>query len=140
MAPFNRRRLARNANPRGILPDRLQLHHLPLKNVMDTVLQAHVWTAECRGPHSNHSLQRDYREYNALITNKAELTASVHDRATELAMRTENLYGHGLLEISYDIGMITKLAVTSKTNWSNCHRLLQNEALGPSHENLGQYL
>jgi len=129
MARFNRRRLTCCTNPLGTLPNQLQLHHLPLKNIMDAVLQAHVWTAECRDHRSNKSLQRDHREYNALITNKAEFTASLHDRATELAVRTDYLYGHGILEISYDVGMVTKLAATSKSNWRNCHRLLQNEAL-----------
>ena len=129
MALATRRRHTCHANPRGVLPSQLQLQHLPLKNIMDTVMQAHVWTAECRGPRSNTSLQRDYRQYNQVITNKAEFVTSLHDRATELAIRTEHLYGHGVLEISYDVGIITKLAATSKSNWRNCHQLLQNEAL-----------
>ena len=129
--PARRPRLHRH-NPRGILPDQLALQHMQIKDVMNTTVQAHIWTCSLRLYSQNHSGTRSNRDYNNIIINKAKVVADVHDRATDMAIPTtlfSSLYVHGVLEITYDVKILTNLAATNKAMWTTCKTLTTTEAL-----------
>ena len=105
---------------------------MPIKDVMNTTVQAHIWTCSLRLYSQNHSGTRSNRDYNNIIINKAKVVADVHDRATDMAIPTtlfSSLYAHGVLEITYDVKISTKLAATNKAMWTTCKTLTTTEAL-----------
>ena len=54
----------RRLNPREDLPEHLQLHHLPLKNVLQLGQQVHVWSCRTRRPDQCHRRNTKNQEYN----------------------------------------------------------------------------
>ena len=109
---------------------------MPIKDVMNATVQAHIWTCSLRLYSQNHSVTRYNPDYNNLIINKARAVADVHDRATDMAIPTtlfSSLYAHGVLELTYDVQLLTNLAATSKAMWTTC------KTLDPQHKSLDRH-
>ena len=109
---------------------------MPIKDVMNTTVKAHIWTRSLRLYSQHHSGTPSNRDYNNIIINKAKVVADVHDRATDMAIPAtlfSSLYAHGVLEITYNVKILTNLATTNKAMWTTC------DYRGPQHKSVDQH-
>ena len=65
-------------------------------------------------PDQNHNESRFNRHYNEIILKKSIQIVGVHGRACDLAIKTQQLFAHGVFELSYDVATLVHMAKVNK--------------------------
>ena len=77
------------------------------------------------GPKPHES--RPHQQYNEAILTKSVQLADVHGLACDMDFKAEQLFAHGILEVTHDMATIVRLAQTSRVTWSRCRMALKAE-------------
>ena len=120
----------RRINPREDLPEALQLHHLPLKDVLQMGLQVHVWSCRLRRPGQCHRQDVTNDEYNHSIRVKSMALADAYSLACDMSIQrnvTEapEIIAYTILEVTFDLRTLVHLAQTNKATWIRCTQALR---------------
>ena len=125
----------RRLNPREDLPETLQLHHLPLKEVLQMGQQVHVWSCRIRRPDQCHRQDVTNDEYNHSIRVKSMALADAHSLACDMAIQHTEITAYSLLEVTHDLRMLVHLAQTILTSTSTECKIQSN---APWHKRAGR--
>ncbi|CAE7738998.1 unnamed protein product, partial [Symbiodinium necroappetens] len=135
----------RRLNPREDLPEHLQLHHLPLKDVLQMEQQVHVWSCRTRRPDQCHRQNTTNQEYNHALRVKSTLLADAHGLACDMAIQHTEITAYALLEVTHDLRTLMHLAQVNKVTWIHCSQLLKSthtdfktQANAPWHKRAGR--
>ena len=117
-------------NVRELLPDKLQLHHLPLKEVLQMGQQVHVWSCRLRRENQCHRQDITNAEYNHSIRVKSMALADAHSLACDMSIQRNveqapEIIAYTILEVTFDLRAVMSLAQTNKTTWIRCSQVLR---------------
>ena len=120
-------------NVRELLPDKLQLCHLPLKEVLQMGQQVHVWSCRLRREDQCHRQDITNAEYNHSIRVKSMALADAHSLACDMSIQRNveqapEIVAYTILEVTFDLRAVMSLAQTNKTTWIRCSQVSELQA------------